>query len=164
MVDAQKFRQLWGKFATGVAVVTTIEPDGQVHGMAANGITSVSLEPLLVLVCVEHTRQSYELIKKTRRFAINVLSEDQREVAEYYARPHEKRVEDVEPSFSFTEQGSAILEDCLGSVDCHVVDAHQHGDHTIFIGKVDDIRVAEGKPLIFFDGKMGGLDWGVARR
>ena len=164
MVDAQQFRQLWGKFATGVAIVTTIKPDGQIHGIAANGITSVSLEPLLVLVRVGHERQSYGLIESTRRFAINVLSEDQKEIAEYYARPPEKRVGDVEPSFSFIEQGSAILEDCLGSVDCHVVDAHEHGDHTIFIGEVDDIRVSTGKPLIFFEGKMGGLDWGVAQR
>lgn len=164
MVGADKFRQLWGKFATGVAVVTTIEPEGGVHGMTANGITSVSLEPLLVLVCVGHERQSYGLIKNTGRFAINVLSEEQKEIAEYYARFPDKRVGDVVPSFSFTKQGSAVLDGCLGSVDCRVVAAHEHGDHTIFVGEVEDIRVSEGKPLVFFEGKMGGLDWGAAPR
>ncbi len=163
MVDAIQFRQLWGKFATGVAVVTTIEPDGGVHGMAANGITSLSLEPMLVLVCVGHERQSYGLMKTTGRFAINLLAEDQKEIAEYYSRPTEKKVGDVKPSFSFTRQGSAILDSCLGSVDCHVVAEHKHGDHTIFIGEVDEIRVSGGKPLVFFEGKMGGLDWGASQ-
>ena len=87
MVDSQAFRQAWGKFATGVSVVTSKERDGQIHGMAANGIASVSLEPMLDLVCVGHNRNSYEHIKDSGRFAINILAEDQRQIAEHYAMP-----------------------------------------------------------------------------
>ena len=157
MADAQTFRQAWGKFATGVSVVTSIQPDGHVHGMAANGITSVSLDPLLVLVCVGHNRNSYLFIKESRRFAINILTEDQAHLAEYYARPPELRTDDVAGSFTFTERGSAIVDDCLAYMDCHVVTEHVAGDHTIFIGEVDEVRVSSGRPLIFYEGKFARL-------
>ena len=157
MSDTQAFRQAWGKFATGVSVVTTIQPDGHVHGMAANGIASVSLEPLLVLVCVGHNRNSYPLIKETRRFAINILNEEQENIAQYYARPPEQRVDEVQVSFVYSERGSARVEDCLVFMDCHVVIEHQTGDHSIFIGEVDEIRLNPGKPLIFYEGKLGRL-------
>ena len=107
MPDAQTFRQAWGKFATGVSVVTTVQEDGSVHGMTANGINSVSLDPLLVLVCVGHTATSYPLISEVRRFAINILGEDQQPVAEYYARPTDQKTGDLDVSFTHTEHGSA---------------------------------------------------------
>lgn len=157
MADAQSFRQAWRRFATGVAVVTTIQSDGHVHGMAANGINSVSLDPLLVLVCVGHNRNSYTLIKQTRRFCINILSEDQQPIAEYYARPADQRIGNVPASFSFTERGSAVMDKCLAAMDCHVVNEYVAGDHTIFIAEVDEIHVSSGRPLLFFDGKYSRL-------
>ena len=157
MADAQAFRQAWGKFATGVSIITTVEPDGQVHGMAANGIASVSLDPLLVLFCVGHNRNSYPLIRATRRFAISILNEGQRPIAEYYTRPPEKRTGDVEISFRFTESGAAVIDDCLASMDCHVVNEHTAGDHTIFIASVEEIDLQSGRPLIFYEGAYGRL-------
>ena len=157
MADPQTFREAWSKFATGVSVVTTIEPDGSVHGMAANGITSVSLDPLLVLLCVGHNRNSYPLIKDSGRFCINILNEDQQDVGDYYARPPERRESDYRVPFTFTEGGSAALDGSLASMDCHVVTEHVAGDHTIFIAQVDEIHVNEGKPLLFFEGKWGHL-------
>ena len=157
MVDAKAFRQAWAQFPTGVSVVTTIQPDGQVHGMTANGITSVSLEPLLVLACVGHSANSHTLIKDSGRFAISVLSEDQRLIGEYYARPVEKRTGDVSVSFSFTENGSAFVDGGLAAMDCHVVDEHEAGDHTIFVGEVDEVQVRPGRPLVFYEGRFGGL-------
>ena len=157
MADSKGFREAWGKFATGVAIVTTIQPDGHVHGMAANGINSVSLDPPLVLVCVDHNRNSYPLIKETSRFAISILSEDQLAIAKYYAGPPELRAGQIGDPFSFTERGSAVVNNCLACMDCHVVTEHVSGDHTIFIAEVDEIRVFSGKPLIFFESKFGGL-------
>jgi len=157
MTDAQIFRQAWGKFATGVAVVTTIEPNGHVHGMAANGITSVSLDPMLVLVCVGHNRNSYPLIKENGRFAINILNESQQPLAENYAKPPEQRDADFDAGFKFTERGSAISEESLAYMDCHVVQELTAGDHTIFIGEVDEIKVTDGQPLLFFEGAFGKL-------
>lgn len=157
MADATAFRQAWSTFPTGVSVVTTIQPDGQVHGMTANGINSVSLEPLLVLACVGHTANSHTLIQDSGRFAISVLSEDQRSIGEYYARSVEKRVGDVEVSFSFTKEGAAFVDGGLAAMDCRVVDQYEAGDHTIFVGEVDEIEVNPGRPLVFFEGKFGGL-------
>ena len=147
MKDSQTFRQAWGRFATGVSVVTTIQPDGRVHGMAANGIASVSLDPMLVMVCVGNDRSSYPLIKQTKRFAISILGEEQREAADYYARPPEEKDERRELEFSFTDHGSALVKNAMASMDCHTVDEYVAGDHTIFIGEVDEIRTSPGRPL-----------------
>lgn len=157
MVDARVFRRAWAQFPTGVSVVTTIQPDGQVHGMTANGITAVSLEPLLVLACVGHAANSHTLIKESGRFAISVLSEDQRLIGEYYARSVEKRTGDVSVSFTFSESGAAFVDGGLAAMDCHVVDEHEAGDHTIFVGEVDEVQVRPGRPLVFHEGKFGGL-------
>lgn len=157
MVDAQLFREAWGKFASGVSVVTSIEPDGGVHGMAANGINSVSLEPLLVLVCVGHNRNSYPLIQQSGRFCINILTEEQQNIAEYYAAPAEKRLNEPPAAFRLTENGAAVIEDSLASIGCRVVTEHKTGDHTIFIAEAEEIEVNSGNPLLFFEGKFGYL-------
>ena len=158
MADVQTFRQAWAKFATGVSVVTSIQSDGHVHGMTAQGIGSVSLDPMLVLVCVGHNRNSYPLIKDSGRFAISILNKDQQPIAEYYARPPEERSDDVEVEFSTTGSGSAVIDGSLACMDCHVVAEHVVGDHTIFIGEVDEIQVSSGDPLLYFESKFTSLD------
>ena len=157
MPDAQTFRQAWGKFATGVSVVTTVHSDGGIHGMTANGINSVSLDPLLVLVCVGHTTTSYPMIKETQRFAINILTEEQESIAEYYARPTDQKTGDLDVSFTRTDRGSATVDGSLAHMDCRVVNEHVAGDHTIFIAQVDEIEVGSGRPLLFFEGRFNHL-------
>jgi len=156
--DATLYRQAWGKFATGVAVITTIQPDGQVHGMTAQGIASVSLDPMLVLVCVGHNRNTYPLIQTTSRFCINVLNVDQQDIAEYFASPPEQRAEDFHVPFKFTDQGSATIDGSLTCMDCHVVEEHVAGDHTVFIGEINEIIVHSGRhPLLYFESKFGRI-------
>ena len=158
MPDAQQFRQAWSRFATGVSVITTREPDGSVHGMAANGIASVSLDPMLVVLCVDHRRQTYPLIKSTGRFTINILAQDQQAIAEYWARPPESREGDIETPFSFTKNNGATIDGCLAYMDCHVYQEILAGDHTLFIGEVDEIHIGEGnEPLLFFQSKFGRI-------
>ena len=159
MPDANTFRQAWGKFATGVSVITTVQSDDEIHGMTANGITSVSLDPLLALVCAGHTTASYPLIKQSGRFAINILSEDQRAIAEYYARPTDQKTGDVPASFTRTAQGAATLDGSLAYMDCRVVNEYVAGDHTIFIGEVEEIHIAPdaNRPLLYFEGKFNRL-------
>ena len=157
MADPQTFRQAWSKFPTGVTIVTTIQPDGRVHGMAANGVMSVSLEPMLVLLSVGHNRNSSPLIKQTRRFAMSILREDQEDIAEFYACPAEERMDDSRGAFGFTERGSAVVDGCLAWVDCHVVREYEVGDHIIFIGAADEIQVDTGRPLVFFGGRYDRL-------
>jgi len=157
MSNQHLFRQAWGKFATGVTVITTLQSDGEVHGMTANGICSVSLEPLLALVCAGHNTASYPLIKESGRFAINILSLEQLSIAQYFARPTEKKTGDVDVNFIMSSHGGAIVEGSLAHMDCHVVFETVAGDHTIFIGEIDEIDVHDGEPLIFFEGKFGQL-------
>ena len=157
MPDAQTFRQAWSKFATGVSVITTVHANGEIHGMTANGINSVSLDPLLVLICAGHNTTSYPMIRETQRFAINILTEEQRPIAEYYARPTDQKTGDVAVSFSRTDQGAATVDGSLAHMDCRVVAEHPAGDHTIFIAEVDEIEIGDGKPLLFFEGRFNHL-------
>ena len=162
MHDTDTFRKAWGKFATGVSVITSIEDDGTVHGMAANGIASVSLDPMLVLVCVDHRRNTYGLIQRSRRFAINILNERQGAVAEHYARPPERRKGVPAGSIEMTETGAGRISDCLAFMDCSVHEEVVQGDHTIFIGEVRDLQISDGRPLIFFESKFNELAHGGA--
>ena len=157
MPDAQTFRQAWGKFATGVSIVTTVRPDGEVHGMTANGINSVSLDPPLALVCAGHSTSSHPLIREAGRFAINILSEEQRAIAEYYARPTAQKTGDTDAAFTLTDSGAALIEGCIARMDCRVVAEHDAGDHTIFVGRVEKIDTADGRPLLYYQGRFERL-------
>ena len=158
MVDSEQFRQAWARFATGVSVVTSIERGGGVHGMTAQGICSVSMDPMLALVCVGHNRHSHEHISESRRFCINILNVDQQGIAEHFAMPPERRDAAFDVPLSFTETGAAVIEDSLASLDCRVVADHVAGDHTIFIGEVDEIRLNDsGGPLTYYRSEFGRL-------
>lgn len=157
MTNQSLFREAWGKFPTGVSVITTVQKNGEVHGMAANGITSVSLEPPLVLVCIGHQRNSYKIVQQTKRFCINILNEFQQNLAEYYSRPHDQRRDDISPNFWFSSNGAAMLENSIASMDCHLITEHVSGDHSIFVGTVDEIKIGNGDPLIYHNGKYTTL-------
>tara|TARA_B100001750_G_scaffold157205_1_gene126446 strand:+ start:35999 stop:36502 length:504 start_codon:yes stop_codon:yes gene_type:complete len=155
--DIDQYRKAWSKFATGVSVILSKDQGGSVHGMAANGITSVSLDPMLVLVCVDHSRNTYKRIKETGRFSINILNHNQIAVAEYYARRPEKRTGDPPCELVLGDDGSAKIGDSLAFIDCHVNEEIIQGDHTIYIGKVVDIKIEEGKPLLFYGSMFNEL-------
>lgn len=142
-----------GAFATGVTVIT-VDQDGEVHGMTANAFTSVSLEPLLVLVCVDHRARTHAHLHAKKRFGINVLGEDHRAISEYYARSTEahQHAEEVGAHFERTAQGTPVLQGALAYLECRLHSAQPAGDHTIFIGEVEDVVVREGEPLLFFRG------------
>jgi flavin reductase len=157
---AAEFRKAMGLFATGVTVIT-VDQEGEVHGMTANAFTSVSLDPQLVLVCVDHRARTHAHLHTKKRFGINVLSESQRKISEYYARATEKhqRAEEAGAQFERTPHGTPVLHGGLAYLECRLESAHIAGDHTIFIAEVEDVVVREGKPLLFFQGKyrkMGG--------
>jgi flavin reductase (DIM6/NTAB) family NADH-FMN oxidoreductase RutF len=138
-------------FATGVTVVT-VDDNGRVHGMTANAFTSVSLEPQLVLVCVDHKAQTHAHLTARKRFGINVLSEKQSAVSEHYADP-ERNPATAERSgarFDRTAHGTPVLHGALAYFECRLQDARDAGDHTIFIAEVEDVVVGEGNPLLFF--------------
>ena len=154
-MDAAEFRRIMGHFATGVAVVTTRDPDtGTPCGLTVSAFTSVSLEPLLVLVCIEKHADSHECIRRAGYFAVNILP--------FHGEWLSRRFAGAEPlekfqGVAFREErtGAPILEDAMGWLDCRVHAVHPAGDHSIFVGEVLAGDAHEDAPLIFFRGEYG---------
>jgi len=155
----EEFRRALGHFATGVTVVTVATPEGAVHGMTANAFSSVSLEPPLVLVCVGLNARTHSLILQRGRFGINVLRDDQEAPARFFASAEQKQdaAERLGVKFRFTAGGVALLEGSLAQMECKLVSSHLAGDHTIFVGRVEEARTGEGRPLLFYRGRFCGL-------
>jgi flavin reductase len=155
ILNSSEFRKAMGCFATGVTIIT-LDLDGEVHGMTANAFASVSLDPMLVLVCVDHTTRTHAHLHAKKRFGINVLCEDQRAISEYYARP-ERTNENAEVEagarFDRTTHGTPVLHGALAYLECRLHSAEDAGDHTIFIAEVEHVEVRDGDPLLFFRGK-----------
>lgn len=157
-VSSQLFRQVLGRFSTGVTIVTTKNETG-IHGLTVNAFTSVSLEPPLVLICILKMGVSHSFISGSDYFVVNILSEEQRELALQFADPmldSESRFENV--ALEKTGQGIPILKDTLGHLQCRIVNQFEGGDHTIFLGEVEQAGFAEDKrPLIFYEGQFHHL-------
>jgi flavin reductase (DIM6/NTAB) family NADH-FMN oxidoreductase RutF len=150
-----EFRKSMGCFATGVTIIT-LDLEGEVHGMTANAFASVSLDPPLLLVCVDHSARTHAHMHAKKRFGINILAEHQRKISEYYARPvhiHGHAEEEAGARFDRTAQGTPILHGALAYLECNMQSAQDAGDHTIFIAEVEDVVVRQGDPLLFFRGK-----------
>jgi flavin reductase (DIM6/NTAB) family NADH-FMN oxidoreductase RutF len=158
-LNSLEFRKAMGCFATGVTIIT-VDLEGEVHGMTANAFASVSLDPPLVLVCVDNSTRTHTHLHTKKRFGINVLCEDQRAISEYYARAertHEKAAAEAGARFDRTKLGTPMLHGALTYLECRLDSAQVAGDHTIFIAQVEDVVVREGEPLLFFRGKYRGV-------
>lgn len=147
--DAKKQRQIMGKFATGVTVASTIVDD-QKWGMTANAVTSLSLDPPLVLLAIGRDSQSHTMFQRAGCFALNILADDQEALSNRFASPGPKEFEDL--STHVAETGAPILSDAIGWVDCKVIDLLPGGDHEIFIGEILAGECRDGAPLLYFSG------------
>lgn len=161
MPDAADFRDVMGTFATGVTVVTF--PSSPPHGLTANAIASVSLEPPLVLVSIDHDTRSHELLRDgdVEGFCVNVLAADQQPLGEYFADMTDLPESPFESEATRTEaSGAHVFENCLAYVDCSLYDSLRAGDHTIYVGKAESAGVLdeEGAALTFFRGQWGSLE------
>lgn len=159
-VDSDTFRRVMGNFATGCTVVTL--PGEEPHGMTANAVSSVSLEPPLCLVCVDHGTTSYELLSEGSAdgYCVNILAEDQRDLAEHFAGMAELDENPFEARPVRTEAtGAPVFEDSIAYLDCTIEAAHEAGDHTIYVGRAETAEIAdpEADPLLFFRGQWGSL-------
>ncbi len=148
---AKAFRQVMGRFATGVTVVTTVERDA-VHGMTANGFLSVSLRPPLVLVSLGRCRMN-EMLPRSGRYGVSVLSHEQQHFAAHFAA---QRPSPVEPEFVWQE-GIPLLNDALAHLVCRVTDVHRAGDHVLWIGEVEYLHHRDEEPLLFYAGRFGTM-------
>jgi flavin reductase (DIM6/NTAB) family NADH-FMN oxidoreductase RutF len=159
LLSGAVFRQALGRFATGVTVVTAERAPGQVHGMTANSFTAVSLDPLLVLVCVDKQARMLAVLERTQRLGVSVLKDSQRAISEFFALPEQDPAAEraLGIRFHWTPSGIPVLAEALVQLTCRVASSHVAGDHTIFLAEVDAAEVFEGEPLLFFRGAYRGI-------
>lgn len=150
-IDTATYRQIVGCFATGVTVVTTAL-DGRLHGITANALTSVSLEPLLLLICVDKAAHAHAEVEQAGRFAVNILSAEQEDLSRLFAttgEPEEGRLRGA--GFSLSAGGLPVLDGSLAYLECRVTDRCAGGDHTIFIAAVEaGAALRDAPPLVYY--------------
>ncbi len=154
-VDAARFRQLLGHFATGVTIVTAVSGDGRPVGMTVNSLASVSLHPPLLLICIDREAEAHDAILTSREFVVNVLRADQEELSRRFADPHENRFDGV--GYRTNSRGLVILDDTLAHFECRHHADYPGGDHTIIVGEVVGGTTGPGHPLLFYRGGYTGL-------
>ena len=155
-VDPEHYREAIGQFATGVAVVTCAGPDGPA-GLTTNAVSSVSLDPLLLLVCFDERSRTLDAVRAAGRFAVNLLRAGQEDLARVFAS---KRVpaEKFEAVTHRIEHGVPVLDDALAWLACDVHALHPAGDHTIAVGAVSHVfSDPRGEALLFFRGSWGAV-------
>jgi 3-hydroxy-9,10-secoandrosta-1,3,5(10)-triene-9,17-dione monooxygenase reductase component len=154
--DSLAFRQVMGRFATGVAVVSLVRADGSIGAMTINSFVSVSLEPMLVSWSLQNSSSHFADFVGTEDFAVSILAEGQDALALRYAARGD--VAQIASDFARTAQGLPVIAGALGHVECRRWAVHPAGDHTLILGEVTGF--AEGtreRPLTFFSGQFGGL-------
>jgi 3-hydroxy-9,10-secoandrosta-1,3,5(10)-triene-9,17-dione monooxygenase reductase component len=151
--DAPAFRAVMGRFATGVTVVTAAGPRGPV-GMTANAVCSLSLDPLLVLVCFDNRARTLAVVRETRRFGINVLTAEQEPLARRFAAkdPDGAKFRDVA---HHTHDGIPVLDGVHAWMACALQELMPGGDHTIGVGAPTAIEERDGEPLLWYRGAYG---------
>jgi flavin reductase (DIM6/NTAB) family NADH-FMN oxidoreductase RutF len=157
-VEPQALRAAMSSFPTGVTVVTAIGPDGPA-GATANAVASLSLEPPMILACLDLGSRTLVAVEHAGRFAVNVLAADQAALARRFSTkdPHPTKWDGVR----WTERaGSPIIEGALIRLGCELGDLHPGGDHVIAVGSVQELDAVDGAPLIFHEGQYRGLESG----
>jgi flavin reductase (DIM6/NTAB) family NADH-FMN oxidoreductase RutF len=147
--STEEFLGAMRRFATGVAIVTTAL-DGRIHGFTVNAFASVSADPPTVLICVNRIATAHPLISSSQRFCVNILSLEQRALAERFAGGEPRsRFEGV--AYRFGPSGSPVLEGTVAHVDCGVTEELTSSTHTIFLGEVLEAGWRDGAPLGYFN-------------
>jgi flavin reductase (DIM6/NTAB) family NADH-FMN oxidoreductase RutF len=153
-ITRDRFRQACGYWATGVSIITTSDADGKPYGLTMNGITSLSLEPPLFAICVDNGSNTLRALKRNGGFCINVLREEQQDLAEVFAARGTEKFNGV--AYDAGATGAPRLHDTLMTLECRVSDIASGGDHQIVIGEVRDIWINDddnAAPLLFYRGR-----------
>ena len=155
VLDPSAFRDASGRFATGVCVITSSGAEGP-SGMTANAVTSLSLDPPLMIVCFAQTARTLAAVQHSGRFGVHYLSHDQADVAARFASkmPESAKFEDLEWS---ERDGVPALGGCLAGMACHVRELLPGGDHLVGVGEVTSLWTQEGDPLVFYRGEYWAL-------
>jgi flavin reductase (DIM6/NTAB) family NADH-FMN oxidoreductase RutF len=151
MVTSDVFRQVMGNFATGITVVTTRNAGGEPYGLTVNSFTSVSLDPLLVLVCLDNRLSGLQSFKDSKHFGVSMLAEDQEDLSRMFAKKDTERPLSIYFEGKF---GTPLLRNSLAVMECEVREIYPGGDHQILLGEVKTAEVIRPEnPLLYFRGK-----------
>jgi flavin reductase (DIM6/NTAB) family NADH-FMN oxidoreductase RutF len=159
-LDADQFRRVMGSLAAGVTVVTTRDRRGEPRGLTATAVCSVSLEPPLILVCIDRTAECHEAFWEAQGFTVNLLRDDQEGLSHHFAQKDIRKFERIAHRQGVT--GAPVLADVLAHIECRMTARHPGGDHTIFVGEAVDSGVGPaegtGSPLLHFRGGYARLE------
>jgi flavin reductase (DIM6/NTAB) family NADH-FMN oxidoreductase RutF len=155
-ITQEEFRCALRHFAAGVTVVTTRDAESRPSGLTASAFTSVSLDPPLVLVCVDRAAVSHPAFEAHGWFAVNVLSRDQIDLSRRFAATGGDKFGDIPIREGLA--GLPLLEGVLATLECRLVARHEAGDHTIFVGQVERASTVGGRPLVYFQGDYHHLE------
>jgi flavin reductase (DIM6/NTAB) family NADH-FMN oxidoreductase RutF len=155
-VTPDEFRSVLGRFPSGVTVVTTKRGDGSDEGMTVSAFCSVSLNPPLVLICIEKKASAYGALTTASGFVVNILSATQEQVARRFSIVDIDRFEGV--GYGRSQNGFAVLDDVLAVIECATFETHDAGDHTIIVGEVEAARAQNGTPLLYYRGGYAQLE------
>ena len=152
----ENLKNAWAMFPTGVTVVTSTEGDGTSHhGMTANSVMSLSVDPPLVLISVAESRESHSIIRSTGKFGISVLKVEQSKIAEFYAEDAATKSSSGIHWKMTKLNGVSTISNSLVRMACDVTNSHNEADHTLFIGMVIALELEKGEPLLWFNRKFG---------
>lgn len=156
MVDPDLFRSVLGRFATSVAMLSARDAQGKDHGMTISAFCSVSLNPPLVLACVDKTASIYPTLFDTEDIGISILTEDQESWSRRFAEKDADRFDDL--AIERGGRGVALLKDAHAHLEARIVARHDAGDHTIFVAAVDQATPLSGRPLLYYRGGYAQLE------
>lgn len=153
--SARDFKAVMGHFATGVTVVTT-RLGAMRAGITVNAFCSLSLDPPLVLICIDHASRAHDVLIQAGIFAVNFLTDQQADLARCFAGPTEQRWENFCGCATHSvATGAPVFDESLGFVDCHLLDVFPGGDHSILVGRVEALEAHEGEPLVYYRAHYG---------
>ena len=152
--DQGRFREVLGHFATGITIVTAMEDEGPV-GFTCQSFTSLSLDPALIALAPARTSTSWPKIAAAGAFCVNILSSDQEALCRTFAASGADKFAGV--GWSTAATGAPVLDGALAFIDCHLEQIHDAGDHELVIGRVLDMGVGEGTPLLYYRSGFGGF-------
>lgn len=155
-IDPSTFRATLGRFASGITVITARDTDGRDVGMTVSAFSSVSLDPPLVLICIDNGASVAPVLEHCDRFAVNVLSDEQEPLSRRFSEKEIDRFEGV--AYHRGQLDLALLDGVLAHLECRVHARYPAGDHTMLVGAVEATAVREGHPLLYYRGGYARLD------
>ena len=156
-IDPDSFRSVLGRFASGITVVTTRDAEGRDMGMTVSAFCSVSLDPPLVQVCVDHAASLYAALAVSQRYGVSILASEQEALSRRFATAESTRRFDG-IGYRRGESGVLLLDDALAQLECRIVASHATGDHTMFVGEVESATARSARPLLYYRGGYAQLE------